>query len=116
MWIGTSLAIVIHLVPPDVVSLTVAMYTFIVNNIGSSLNLLVPVLTMNIGLRMTMLLLFAGTYLLAAILFLFISIVYCCTSRHTHYNSTNGETDTLLHSPSHVINDDLEESMFDDLT
>lgn len=117
MWIGTSLAVVIHLVPPDVVSLIVAMYTFIINNIGSSLNLLVPVMSSAIGLRLTMLILFAGTYLLAAILFLFTSIIYCCTSRYTHHNTANGETDTLLHSPSQVINDDdLEESMFDELT
>lgn len=117
MWIGTSLAVVTHLVPPEVVSLTVAMYIFISNNIGSSLNLLVPVLSSAIGLRVAMLLLFAGTYLLAAILFLFTSIVYCFTRRHAYDDVANrGETANLLHDPSHVINDELEESIFDELT
>ena len=114
MWIGTSLAVVTHLVPPEVVSLTVAIYTFIINNIGSSLNLLVPVLSSAIGLRVTMLLMFAGSYLLAAILFLLTSIVYCCTRRHAHHDAANRETDTLLHDPSRMINDELEESTFDD--
>ena len=117
MWIGTSLAVVTHLVPPDVVSIIVAIYIFIINNIGSSLNLLVPVLSTTIGLRVTMLLMFAGTYLMSAILFLFTSILYCCTSRHTHHNVTNSrETDNLLQEPGHAINDDLEESLFNDIT
>lgn len=117
MWIGTSLAVVTHLVPPDVVSVTVAVYIFIINNIGSSLNLLVPILSTTIGLRVTMLVMFAGTYLISAILFLFTSIVYCCTSRHAHHNVTNSEeTDNLLQEPGHVINDDLEESIFDGIS
>ena len=116
MWIGTSLAVVTHLVPPDVVSITVAIYIFIINNIGSSLNLLVPVLSSAIGLRVTMLLMFAGSYLLSAILFLLTSIVYYCTNRHAHHNvNDTGETDNLLREPDHIIND-LEESTFDDIT
>ena len=124
MWIGTSMAVVTHLVPPEVVSITVAIYIFIINNIGSSLNLLVPILSTAIGLRLTILIMFAGTYLVSAILFLFTSILYCCTSRHAHHNVTNtGETDNLLQEPDHVINEsdhvinsDLEESIFDDIT
>ena len=124
MWIGTSMAIVTHLVPPDVVSITVAIYVFIINNIGSSFNLLVPILSSTVGLRVTMLIMFAGTYLMSAILFSFTSIVYYCTSRHAHHNVTDtGETDNLLHEPGHVIdesdhviNNDLEESMLDEIT
>ena len=114
MWIGTSLAVVTNLVPPEVVSVTVAIYIFIINNIGSSLNLLVPILSSAIGLRSTMLLMFPGTYLMAAILFLFTSIVYGCTSRNTQNDEADtGETENLLHEPSHMINEDFDESMFD---
>ena len=114
MWIGTSLAVVTHLVPPDVVSVTVAIYIFIINNIGSSLNLLVPILFSAIGLRTTMLLMFPGTYLIAAILFLFTSIIYGFTSRDTHSDgSDDGETENLLREPGHMINDDFDESLFD---
>ena len=116
MWIGTSMALVTHLVPPDIVSFTVAIYIFIINNIGSSLNLLVPILTSAIGIRVTMLLMYAGTYLLSAILFLFTTIVYY-TSRHPPHN-TSWETDQLLHEPDHVINDDEsdDEPLLDELT
>ena len=117
MWIGTSMAVVTHLVPPEVMSLTVAIYIFIVNNTGSSLNLLVPVLSSAISLRVTMLLMFAGTYLMAAILFLFTLIVYYCTKRHTHHDVTNqGETDTLLRDPINDELDEFEESLFNELT
>lgn len=112
MWIGVSMAIVTHLVPPDVVSLAIAIYMFIINNIGSSLNLLVPLLSAITGLRITMLIMFPGSYIVAAILFLFTSVVYCCTNQHTHHGVVdNEETANLLRDPNdHVINDELEES------
>lgn len=115
MWIGTSLAVVTHLVPPEVVPLTVAIYIFIINNLGSCLNLLVPVLFSAIGLRLTMLLMFAGAYLMAAILFLFTSVIYRCTNKHTHDGGNHGETDALLNDPT-SINEELEESLFNELT
>jgi len=118
MWIGVSMAVVTHLVPPDVVSLAIALYMFIINNIGNSLNLLVPPLSTATGLRVAMLIMFPGSYLVAAILFLITSIVYCYTNRHAHHSLVDREeTASLLHEPNdYMINNELEESLFNELT
>ena len=69
MWIGVCLAVVIAMAPRDIASAAVALFLLIINNIGGSLPLLVPALEMVISLRIALLLLFPGLYLLAAVLF-----------------------------------------------
>lgn len=69
MWIGVCLAVVISLVPPDTTSAGVALFLFIINNIGGTLTLLIPPLEAAIGLRYALLILFPGLYVLAAVLF-----------------------------------------------
>lgn len=117
MWIGVSLAVITHLVPPEVVSMTVAIYLFIVSNIGSSLNLLVPILSAATNLRVTMLLMFAGSYLLAAILYFITTVIYWCTNRHSHRGNVDDdeEIEDLLHEPDHMSSDEVVESEIDEL-
>lgn len=69
MWIGVCLVVVIDLVPPHLTSFAVAVYLFIINNIGGSLNLVLPALEDAIGLRSALVVLFPGMYLAAAVLF-----------------------------------------------
>ena len=70
MWIGVCLAVVIAMAPRDITSAAVALYLFIINNLGGSMPLLVPLLEMVVSLRIAILLLYPGLYLMAAILFL----------------------------------------------
>ena len=117
MWIGVSLAIVTHVVPFEVVSISVAIYLFIINNIGSTLNLLVPPLTALTNLQLSLVILFAGAYLLAAILFSLTLLIHHCGNRYLHYSVQ--ETSRLL-SPDLEelpINDDVNnmESSFEEL-
>ena len=51
MWIGVCLVTVVELVPVGVASAAVALYLFIINNIGGNLSLLIPPLQSKIGLR-----------------------------------------------------------------
>lgn len=108
-----SLAIVTHVVPFEVVSISVAIYLFIINNIGSLLNLLVPPLTMLTNLRLTLAMLFGGAYLLSAILFSFTLLIHYCGNRFRGYSIE--ETSRLL-DESAAINDDTVESSFEELT
>lgn len=45
MWVGITLAVVVELVPSDIKTTAVAVYLFIISNIGGNANLLVPPLT-----------------------------------------------------------------------
>ena len=85
MWIGVCLAVVIEMVPRRVIPVAVAFFLFVINNIGGALPLLVPYLEMKLNLRYTLLLLFPGSYVLAAVLFSITLIVtkckQCCRRR-----------------------------------
>jgi hypothetical protein len=82
VWIGVCLAVVIELVPTRLVAVAVAFFLFVINNVGSSLPLLIPPLAARINLRHTLLLLFPGSYFLAASLFAVTMVVVrssrCC--------------------------------------
>ena len=69
MWIGVCLAIVIAMAPRDTASAAVALFLLVINNVGGSMPLLVPALEMALSLRIALLVLFPGLYLLAALLF-----------------------------------------------
>lgn len=83
VWIGVCLAVVIELVPHRIVAAAVAFFLFVINNIGGSLPLLIPSLEAKINLRYTLLILFPGSYLIAAGLFAVVLVVVnsskCCT-------------------------------------
>lgn len=69
VWIGVCLAVVIELVPGKLLAAAVAFFLFVINNIGGAMPLLIPSLTARISLRYTLLVLFPGSYFLAAALF-----------------------------------------------
>lgn len=79
MWIGVCLAVVIAMAPRDITSAAVALFLFIINNLGGSMPLLVPPLEMSIGLRSAILVLFPGLYFLAALLFVVTLCVWKCS-------------------------------------
>ena len=78
MWIGVCLAVVITMAPSDITSAAVALFLFIINNLGEVMPLLVPLLEMAIGLRSSLLVLFPGLYFLAAVLFAVTLCVWKC--------------------------------------
>ena len=87
MWIGVCLVTVVELVPVGVASAGVALYLFIINNIGGNLTLLLPPLQSKIGLRYSLLLLFPGCYLLGAFFF-FLALLLLCFVKDKHQAST----------------------------
>lgn len=75
VWIGVCLAVVIELVPRRVLAAAVAFFLFIINNIGGSMPLLIPSLEAKFTLRYALLILFPGSYLLAAALFAVVLVI-----------------------------------------
>ena len=80
VWIGVCLAVVIELVPRKLVAIAVAFFLFIINNIGGAMPLLIPSIEAKINLRHALLILFPGSYLLAAALFASVLLVIHCSS------------------------------------
>lgn len=79
MWIGITLAIVVELVPSTIRTSAVAVYLFIISNIGGNMPLLVPPIQQLFedngfekaqSLRGALYILYPGLYVLGAILFL----------------------------------------------
>lgn len=79
MWIGITLAIIVELVPSNVRTSAVAVYLFIISNIGGNMPLLVPPLqtafenadyTKSQSLRGALYILYPALYVLGAIIFM----------------------------------------------
>ncbi|XP_035709342.1 protein spinster homolog 1 isoform X3 [Folsomia candida] len=79
MWVSVTLAVLVELVPAKIKTTSVAVYFFIISNIGGNMPLLVPVLrpafeswgyTKEAALRFTLLALYPGEYVLGSALFL----------------------------------------------
>lgn len=75
VWIGVCLAVVIELVPGKLVAVAVAFFLFVINNIGGAMPLLIPSLAAKINLRYTILVLFPGSYFMAAALFALVLLI-----------------------------------------
>merc|ERR1711916_401475 len=71
MWVGVTLAVVVELVPQAMRTFAVAIYLFVISNIGGNANVLIPPLEKayndNTWALFT---LFTGLYLAGAVLFL----------------------------------------------
>lgn len=79
MWIGITLAIVVELIPSNVRTSAVAVYLFIISNIGGNMPLLVPPIqeafeshgyNKSQSLRAALYILYPGLYVLGAVLFI----------------------------------------------
>ena len=97
VWIGVCLAVVIELVPHRIVAASVAFFLFVINNIGGTLPLLIPSLVMQIKLRYTLLLLFPGTYVIAAALFAVVLILVNTRPLVCHKNNNVPAMDEETH-------------------
>ena len=80
MWIGVCYATVLDQVPHRLVSSAVVLWLFINNNIGGAVPLLVPVIEQywELSLRYSLLVLFPGCYLMAAMFFTATLLTMCC--------------------------------------
>ncbi|XP_048776691.1 MFS-type efflux pump MSMEG_3705-like isoform X2 [Ostrea edulis] len=79
MWVGITLAVVVELVPSDIKTTAVAVYLFIISNIGGNANLLVPPLTQHFeddgysksaALRAALYIMYPGPYVYGAVVYL----------------------------------------------
>ena len=111
MWIGVCLAVVISLVPPDTTSAGVALFLFIINNIGGSLNLLIPPMEAAIGLQYSLLILFPGLYVLAAVLFAATFVVLRFgTCQHRHRRARRRSSFRVREGSPLIQNADMQDS------
>ncbi len=112
VWIGVCLAVVIELVPSRMVPAAVAFFLFIINNIGGTTLLLVPLLKASLNLRYALLILFPGTYLLAAVLFgvvlVLVKCKMCCY--HGKRQQQQGTEEECLLEPDELIETEVLES------
>ena len=110
MWFGVCIAVAMDLVPLDIVSTAVAMYNFIVNNIGGNLNLLLPLLQKVVGLQTAMILLFPGTYILAGMIFIATGLSWRCRCVQLEDIKITAEVEGLLQPPDEDLSTMLTES------
>ncbi|CAH1272339.1 SPNS2 [Branchiostoma lanceolatum] len=75
MWVGVTLAVVVELVPSYIRTSTVAVYLFIITNIGGNSPLLVPPLRRATSLRTALTILFPGLYVAGSLLFVLTLLV-----------------------------------------
>ena len=122
MWIGVCLAVVMDLVPVSLTSAAVAIYLFIINNIGGSLNLALPALEGAVGFRSALIILFPGTYLTAAVLFAAAVLLIFCrekigrrrASGEIIHGSTSQERQGLIQEEHALTGSDSEDSENDE--
>ena len=69
MWFGILFAILVELVPASVCSFTVAIFLFVMNNVGGNLPVIVDPMRKWIGFRQALLIVYPGFYALSALLF-----------------------------------------------
>ena len=114
MWIGVVITILVELVPSRLRTSSVAIYLFIVSNIGGNMNNVIPPLkkyfmevgnyssTSYIPLRNALLIMFPGMYVLSSIMFLGEMFVLRLDKERreaeTTREQTDGETTPLIES------------------
>lgn len=65
MWFGIVFAVLVEIVPVQVRSTTVGVFLFVMNNIGGNLPILVDPIAKMIGYRESIMIFYAGFYLLS---------------------------------------------------
>jgi hypothetical protein len=69
MWIGATLAVVTELVVPSLRTMAVAIFLFVIMNMGGNANLLLPWLRQSLSQQHSLLILYPGLYALSSVLF-----------------------------------------------
>ncbi len=104
------LAVVISLVPAEVASAAVALYLFIINNIGGAMTLFLPPLEAAIGLQYALTVLFPGPYVVAAGLFALTQVVLHCQGRKERTGGRGGmEASPLIQNQDSDSDSDYDE-------
>eukprot|EP00045_Choanoeca_perplexa_P012026 m.129685 g.129685 ORF g.129685 m.129685 type:complete len:481 (-) comp15856_c0_seq2:1092-2534(-) len=77
MWIGATLAVVTELAVPSLRTVAVAIFLFVIMNMGGNANLLMPLLrdTLDLSQQDALLILYPGLYALGSVIFAFTWIV-----------------------------------------
>lgn len=65
MWFGIVFAVLVEIVPTQVRSTTVGIFLFVMNNIGGNLPILVDPVAKYLGYRESIMIFYAGFYLLS---------------------------------------------------
>ncbi|XP_064086730.1 protein spinster-like isoform X2 [Macrobrachium nipponense] len=69
MWFGVLFAVILELVPATVQAAAIAVFLFVMNNIGGNLPVLVDPITRALDYRSALLIMYPGGYLLSSIIF-----------------------------------------------
>lgn len=65
MWFGIVFAVLVEIVPVQVRSTSVAVFLFVMNNVGGNLPILVDPVAKYLGYRESVMIFYAGFYLLS---------------------------------------------------
>lgn len=65
MWFGIVFAVLVEIVPVQVRSTSVAVFLFVMNNVGGNLPILVDPVAKYLGYRESIMIFYAGFYLLS---------------------------------------------------
>ncbi|XP_057372732.1 putative metabolite transport protein HI_1104 [Daphnia carinata] len=69
MWFGVLFAILIELVPASACSFVIAVFLFVMNNVGGNVPVIITPISKTMGYRETLLLFYPGFFLISAVLF-----------------------------------------------
>ena len=104
MWLGVCTAVVVDLSPAHLTTSCVALYFLIIQIIGGNMNLLVTPLTECFNLRVALLIMFPGCYVIGALGFAGTILVHTVRNAHTSTVVLDeGETSTQLKQPLNSI-------------
>ena len=93
MWIGATLAVVTELAVPELRTMAVAIFLFVIMNMGGNANLVLPWLEQSLSQQHALLILYPGLYALSSVLFAITWLVLRRASRRQRF----GEKQPLLH-------------------
>ena len=96
MWIGITIAVIIELIPADIRTTGIAVYLFIITNIGGNIQLLVPPIKASFkergyteisALRAALYILYPGPYLYGAVAYVFVMFLMKRDQRRAEQNT-----------------------------
>ncbi|XP_033729756.1 LOW QUALITY PROTEIN: MFS-type efflux pump MSMEG_3705-like [Pecten maximus] len=105
MWIGITLAVIVELMPADIRTTGVALYLFIITNIGGNIQLLIPSIreafesadyTKTQAWRATLYILYPGPYIYGALVYILVFIVVKRDQKRaqsSNYHEMDGSAD-----------------------
>ncbi|XP_070581990.1 MFS-type efflux pump MSMEG_3705-like isoform X2 [Ptychodera flava] len=105
MWVSVTLAVIVELVPSSIKTSVIAVYFFIITNIGGNMPLLVSVIADITSLRISLLILYPGMYVAGALLYVLSLFVLKRDIRKLQENESSGKDPLLEDDSTEAIND-----------